>query len=104
MKLLQSIFIYALLAAMALFAAACIWEHRVTGVLYRCTDSVPILDFIPPFVHSGGHTGDAYLVSQAQVYHTWYAYLGVSLAVPAVPLLVLLGLHWFRWRKQENGG
>lgn len=103
MKFLQSIFIYVLLAAMAVFVAACVWEQRVVGVLYRCTDSVPILDFVPPFVHSGGHTGDAYLVPSAQVYRTWCAYLVVSLAIAAVPLLVLYGFHWFRWRKEEIG-
>ena len=102
MKLVQSAFIYFLLAMMTLFIAACVWEHSVAGVLYRCTDSVPILDFIPPFVHSGDHTGDAYLVSQARLYHTWYAYIGVSLVVPAVPLLVLFAFHWFRWRKEEG--
>ena len=101
MDLLQTVFIYAISTIMALFGAACIWEQRVTGVLYRCADKVPILDFIPPFVHSGGHTGNAYIVSQAQVYRTWYEYLGVSLLVPALPLLVLFGLHWFRWRREE---
>jgi len=102
-KLLQAIFIYAILTMLALFMAACIWEHQVTGILYRCADSVPILDFIPPFVHSKGHTGDVYLVPEAQVYRTWYAYLAVCFVIPAVPLLVLLGLHWSRWRKEENG-
>lgn len=53
-KLLQSIFIYVLLATITVFGAACVWEQRVVGVLYRCTDSVPVLDFIPPFVHLGG--------------------------------------------------
>src|SRR5208282_1768616 len=100
---LLSLFIYVLLAVMVLFAASLVWEHRVTGVLYRCTDSVPVLDFIPPFVHSGGHTGDAYLVPPAQVYRTWYAYVGASLTISAMPLLVLFGLHWFRWRKEEIG-
>jgi hypothetical protein len=101
-KLLQAVFIYIILVMLAIFTAACVWEARVVGVLYRCTDNVPILDFIPPFVHSGGHTGDVYLVSKVQVYWTWYAYLGTSVLLPAVPLVLLFAVHWKYWRTTED--
>ena len=101
MKFVPSAFSYAFLLVLALFAAACLWEYQVVGVLYRCTDSLPILDFIPPFVHPGEHTGDVYLVSRAQVYWTWYAYLGASLLLPAVPPVLLFALHRRYWRRAE---
>ena len=62
---------------------------------------MPLLDFVPPFVHPG-QTGDAYLVSEAQVYHTWQGYIAASLLLPAVPIVLLLALHWMNWRKHEE--
>ncbi len=102
MKFMLSAFSYGFLLALTLLAAACLWEYQAVGVLYSCTDSVPILDFIPQFVHPGEHTGDVYLVSRAQVYWTWYAYLGASLLLPAVPPALLFTLHRKYWRRSEE--
>ena len=99
---IYGVFIYGVLAGIALCLAAMAWEHRVVGVLYVCTDSVPILDFIPPFVHSGP-TGDVYLVPEALVYLTWDAYVAVSLLVPAVPFVlcwVLYRRYWMYYKKK----
>ena len=100
MKFVLPLFIYLVLAVIALFVAASVWEHRVVGVFYRCSDSVPFFEFIPPFVHSG-QTGDAYLVPEDQVYRTWYAYIAASLLLPAVPIALLFVLHRRYWRKHE---
>lgn len=43
---------YVFLSPLSLLCAALIWAKKVSGVLYLCTDSVGIFDFIPPFVHS----------------------------------------------------
>ncbi len=97
-KFLKTLFLFCALTVISLLAAASIWECRVVGVLYRCSDSVPLLDFIPPFVHPG-EVGDLYLVSESLVYRTWYTYLGVSLLLPIV-LIFFMRCGCWRERKE----
>ena len=63
---------YFLLLAFSLLLAAIIWAYKVSGVLYLCTDSLGVFDFIPPFVHSEG-TGDVFYAPAWQVYLLWFA-------------------------------
>lgn len=102
MKFILAAYSYGFLLVLMLIAAAGVWEHQVVGTLFRCTDSLPILDFLPPFVHPGEHTGDAFLVSQAQVYGTWCGYLGAILLLPAVPSALVFALHRKYWRTSEE--
>jgi hypothetical protein len=61
-----------------------LWQLLVLGKLYVCTDPVPVLNFIPPFVHhvpdpntnkNDGHTfydtGDYYIYPEYLVYSLW---------------------------------
>jgi hypothetical protein len=60
------------------------FSHR----LYYCSDRVPILDFIPPFVHlyPGIHTGDHYLVAPPIVWSLWTVFAATTLLVPALAI------------------
>ena len=99
---------YLVLVAISLFVAATIWSQQVSGVLYRCSDSVPVLDFMPPFVHTNtakyGQTGDCYLVPESQVYSVWYRYVATCLLLPAAPILLVAGCYriYVRQRKQAD--
>jgi hypothetical protein len=77
----------------SLLLAAVIWANRVSGVLYLCTDSVGIFDFIAPFVHPVA--GDVYYVPAWRVYLTWHALLAGPLLLPALFI-------WFLRRLSEK--
>jgi hypothetical protein len=79
---------YVLLLPLSLLLAAIIWAYKVSGVLYLCTDSLGIFDFIPPFVHSAG-TGDVYYAPAWQVYFIWFALLAGAFLVPGVAIWCL---------------
>jgi len=78
---------YIFLLPFSLLLAAVIWAAKVSGVLYVCTDSMGIFDFIPPFVHPAG--GDVYNVPAWQVWVTWYALLAAVLLLPALIIWLL---------------
>jgi hypothetical protein len=73
----------------SLLLAAIVWAKKVSGVLYLCTDSVGLFDFIPPFVHP--YAGDAYYVSPLRVSLTWAALLTGAFLLPG---LFIWGLRW----------
>ncbi len=70
------------------------WSFN-SGNYYHCTDSFPILEFIPPFVHDPG-TGDYYKngMTEESVMQIWYYYL---IAIPVIAwLLSLIGFKFFK--------
>jgi len=81
----------------SLLLAAVIWANRVSGVLYLCTDSVGIFDFIPPFMHPG--VGDVHYVPAWRVYVTWYALLAGALLLPA---LIIWFLRWLCGKEEQR--
>jgi len=89
---------YVFMLPFSLLLAAVIWAEKVSGVLYLCTDSVGVFDFILPFVHSGGHTGDVYFVPEWRVYLVWFLLLAGAFLAPAL----LIGALWFLWRKEPE--
>ena len=89
---------YALLSPLLILFAAIVWAYRVSGVLYLCTDSLGIFDFIPPFVHPGH--GDVYYAAPWKVYGLWFALLAVVLALPVVVFWLLARL----WHEDEVTG
>ena len=84
---MYAILAYILLLPFALLSAAVIWAKKVSGVLYICTDSLGIFDFMPPFVHSAG--GDVYNVPSGQVWLTWSAMLTGVFLLPALIIWLL---------------
>lgn len=78
---------YVLLLPLLLLAAAMIWAYKVSGVLYLCTDSLGIFDFIPPFVHS--EHGDVYYTASWKVYAIWFALLIFVLVAPVMVFWLL---------------
>ena len=87
---------YALMLPFSFLLAAIIWAYKVSGVLYLCTDSLGIFDFVPPFVHPQG--GDVYYVPAWRVYLIWYLLVAAALLAPAL----IIGVLWFMWRKEEK--
>jgi hypothetical protein len=73
---------YVLMLPFSLLLAAVIWANKISGVLYLCTDSLGIFDFIPPFVHP--YAGDVYYVSPLRVSLTWAALLAGALLLPGL--------------------
>src|SRR5260370_30047413 len=86
---------YVLLLPVLLLVAAIIWAYKVSGVMYLCTDSLGIFDFIPPFVHP--EHGDMYYAAPWKVYAIWFALLAVVLGVPIVVFWLLSRL----WHEDE---
>jgi len=78
---------YVLMLPISLLVAAVVWANKVSGVLYDCTDSVGMFDFIPPFVHP--YAGDVYLVSPLRVSLTWAALLGGAFLLPGLIIWVV---------------
>ena len=72
---------YLLLCLPSLALAALVWSVGVTGRLYYCWDSAPLLDFIPPFVHEDPR--DHYLAAPWIVYALWSVLLIAALWLPA---------------------
>ncbi|MGA2557748.1 MAG: hypothetical protein ABSG04_15880 [Verrucomicrobiota bacterium] len=91
-------FAYLLLLPFSLLLAADVWAEKVSGVLYLCTDSMGIFDFIPPLVHASG--GDIYYVPAWRVYLVWYLLLAGAFLLPA---LAIGALCWL-WRKDNKAG
>jgi hypothetical protein len=93
---MYAVFAYILLLPFSLLLAAGLWAEKVSGILYLCTDSMGIFDFIPPFVHAAG--GDVYYAPAWRVYLVWYLLLAGALLLPALAI----GELWWRWRKDDK--
>ena len=63
-----------------------IWTIFLDGNLYYCSDKVPFLDFIPPFVHTGqfGPTGDYYIADPIIVWTTWFILVTLIITIPYI--------------------
>lgn len=61
------------------------WYFLVDGILFYCTDKMPVLDLIPPFVH-GINTGDYYIASPIIVYIAWIITLVSIFTLPWILL------------------
>jgi hypothetical protein len=72
---------YIFMLLLSFLLASIIWVDKVSGVLYRCTDSIGIFDFVPPFVHPGA--GDVYYVAAWRVWFTWFALVTGAILLPA---------------------
>jgi len=56
------------------------WYFLVDGRLYYCTDKLPIMDFIPPFIHDG--VGDYFISSPFLVFSIWIVLMFVMFLAP----------------------
>ena len=58
-----------------------LWSFVISSNLFYCSDSVPFLDFIPPFVH-GSQFGDFFIVNPNIVYVLWLLLIFLIFIVP----------------------
>ena len=80
-KIVKILPAYLLFLIPSLIAGMLIWTIFVDGNLYYCSDKVPILDFIPPFVH-GSQYGDYWIADPKIVWGIWSLLLGLMLIIP----------------------
>ena len=57
-----------------------IWYFFVDGTLYYCSDKAPLIDFIPPFVHS--IYGDRFIASPVVIYVLWITLILTGFIAP----------------------
>ena len=76
--------VYLALLVPSVLVSAIAWEFFAVGRLYYCSDSVPLLNFIPPFVHPV--PDDHYIASPPVVYGIWFLLVAVSVGLPAIVL------------------
>lgn len=79
MKFKFLIFYFVFLAPVFVLSTQ-VWHFLVDGKLYFCTDSVPIINFIPPFVHPD--YGDYYIAPEPVVYSVWLLLVLITLLLP----------------------
>jgi hypothetical protein len=85
----KTIFYYLLFFVPLLILAMVIWTFLIDGNLYYSSDKIPLLDFIPPFVHNFKY-GDYYIVSPILVWGIWFSLVGL---VITIPLLIIKKLY-----------
>lgn len=74
--------IYLLLLIPSLVIVASLWGAVVSGRLYYCWDSTPLVDFVPPFVHSDIDIRDHYIASPWLVWSLWTLFLAAAVLFP----------------------
>jgi hypothetical protein len=82
MRLLASSAVYLLLVIPSLLIVAALWSAVVSGRLYYCWDSTPLVDFVPPFVHSAVDARDHYIAPPWQVWSLWSVFLFCAFLFP----------------------
>ena len=75
---------YLLLLVPSLIFVAALWTFAVSGHLYYCWDSAPLLDFVPPFVHSAVDPRDHYIAPAAFVWTLWCIFILVGFVLPLI--------------------
>lgn len=71
---------YVLFIIPSLITGTLIWTIFVDGKLYYCSDKMPILDFIPPFVHVSPY--DYWIADPKLVWAIWFLLIGLMLIIP----------------------
>src|SRR5436190_21875756 len=82
MRFVTSSVVYVLLVVPSLLIVAALWTASVSGRLYYCWDSTPLIDFVPPFVHAQVDARDHYIAQPWQVWSLWSLFLATALAFP----------------------
>ena len=80
-KVTKTFPIYILFLVPSLIAGLLVWTLFVDGKLYYCSDKVPVLDFIPPFVH-GKEYGDYWIAAPILVWSIWFLLILLMLVIP----------------------
>src|ERR1700754_1311684 len=80
----QWIISYLIEVMIALLCMAALWTVLVSGRFYVCTDSMPLTDFIPPFIHPSADPGDHYVASPALIWSLWAVFIAAGLFTPLI--------------------
>lgn len=80
-RYIKNLLLYLTLLLPTLVLIASVWYFFVDGILYYCSDKVPFLDLLPPFVH-GKSFGDYFIASPILVYVLWIVALFLLFSLP----------------------
>jgi hypothetical protein len=82
---LRIILLYGVLLLVSFLVLAMLWHWQMAGSYFVCQEHGIILDFLPPFAHTGV-SGDVYLKPPHVVYTLWSVYLAAIIILPATCL------------------
>lgn len=86
-KLVFRFLTYIALLPPSFLTFALLWHLLVEDVLYYCSDSAPVLDFLPPFVHEPlAMTRDHFIAPPIIVYVVWGVFLISMFLLPAIAI------------------
>lgn len=79
----RMITLYVVLLVVTLLLLAMVWHWQMAGAYFVSRDRGIILDFVPPFAHSGV-AGDFYLKPERVVYAIWGVYVAAGFILPGI--------------------
>ena len=82
-KIAKFLAAYFLFFVPTLIACGLIWTMFIDGKLYHCSDPIPVLDILPPFIH-GTQYGDYWIADPKLVWSIWFLLLGLMIIIPSI--------------------
>jgi len=100
----KSIIRYILLVIPSILSLSLVWTSWIDGWLYDCSDTIPLVNFLPPFVHPYRGTNpnvipintDHYIYPEAVVWTVWVIFLIAMFALPYLLMKRVFGIK--RWK------
>src|SRR4051794_21038747 len=89
---LKILLIYGSGFAATFLLASFIWHWQMSDGYFVCKNNGVVLDFLPPFVHSGTE-GEFFIKPQRTVYVIWAVYLITCLLLPAFCTWMFIRLY-----------
>lgn len=74
--------IYIVLLILSFIFIGTLWSLFITNRWYVCTDTILVLDFIPPFVHNYVDPHDYYVLPPYLVWTVWVILFGSLFWIP----------------------
>lgn len=77
----QSLVLFLGLLPFSLLLASLAWHFLITNRLYVCSDPVPFLSFMPPWVHSQVPQ-DHYIIHPLFLFFIWIVFMALAFYLP----------------------
>lgn len=92
-KDVKSVVLYLTFFISALVLVSSLWYFFIDGVLFYCSDKLPLFDLLPPFVHGGP---DHFIASPTIVYVFWIGALFLIFMLPGVIMKEITKISTFK--------